>query len=61
MKVCSFRALSLQPIVPILDTEMMGDMPSRDTLLSGSALDAETFSLVRLSGVIAAGAELQVR
>ncbi len=45
----------------MLDTEMMGDMPSRDTLPSERALDAETLSLVRLSGVIAAGTELQVR
>jgi 4-carboxymuconolactone decarboxylase len=45
----------------MLDTEMTGDVPGRDTLPSGSALDAETFSLVRLSGVIAAGTELQMR
>ena len=45
----------------MLDTEMMGDVPHRDTLASESALDAETFSLVRLSGIIAAGTERQTR
>ena len=45
----------------MLDTEMTGDVPGRDTLLSGSALDAETISLVRLAGVIAAGTEPQLR
>ena len=45
----------------MLDTEMTGDVPGRDTLRSGSALDPETLSLVRLSGVIAAGTEPQLR
>jgi 4-carboxymuconolactone decarboxylase len=45
----------------MLDTEMTGDVPGRDTLPSSSALDAETVSLVRLSGVIAAGTEPQLR
>ena len=45
----------------MLDTEMMGETPTRDTMTSASTLDAETLSLVRLSGVIAAGTELQVR
>ena len=45
----------------MLDTEMMGDAPRRDTLPSESALDPETFSLVRLSGIVAAGTELQIR
>ena len=40
---------------------MTGDVPGRDTLPSASALDAATVSLVRLSGVIAAGTEPQVR
>lgn len=61
MNVCSFRAPSLQPIDSMLDTEMTGDVPGRDTLPSGSALDGETVSLVRLSGVIAAGTEPQIR
>lgn len=45
----------------MLDTEMMGETPTDDTLPSAGALDAETLSLVRLSGVIAAGTESQVR
>jgi 4-carboxymuconolactone decarboxylase len=45
----------------MLDTEMMGETPSRDTITSANALDPETLSLVRLSGVVAAGTELQVR
>ena len=45
----------------MLDTEMTGDVPGRDTLPSASALDAETVALVRLSGVIAAGTEPQMR
>jgi len=45
----------------MLDTEMTGDVPARDTLPSASALDAETVSLVRLSGVICAGTEPQMR
>jgi 4-carboxymuconolactone decarboxylase len=45
----------------MLDTEMMGETPGRDTMTSPSTLDTETLSLVRLSGVIAAGTELQVR
>ena len=45
----------------MLDTEMMGETPSRDTMTSASALDTETLSLVRLSGVIAAGTESHVR
>ena len=45
----------------MLDTEMTGDVPGRGTLPSASALDAETVSLVRLSGVIAAGTEPQLR
>ena len=45
----------------MLDTEMMGESPTDDTLSSAGALDAETLSLVRLSGVIAAGTESQVR
>ena len=45
----------------MLDTEMMGDAPHRDTLPSERSLDAETFSLVRLSGIIAAGTEQQTR
>jgi len=50
-----------QPIDPMLDTEMTGDVPGRDTLPSASTLDAETVALIRLSGVIAAGTEPQVR
>ena len=45
----------------MLDTEMTGDVPGRDTLPSASALDAAMVSLVRLSGVIAAGTEPQIR
>ena len=45
----------------MLDTEMTGDVPGRDTLPSASTLDAETVALIRLSGVIAAGTEPQVR
>lgn len=45
----------------MLDTEMMGGTPARGSMASTSALDTETLSLVRLSGVIAAGTELQVR
>ena len=45
----------------MLDTEMTGDVPGRDTLPSVSTLDAETVALIRLSGVIAAGTEPQVR
>jgi 4-carboxymuconolactone decarboxylase len=45
----------------MLDTEMTGDLPGRDTLPSASTLDAETVALVRLSGVIAAGTEPQMR
>lgn len=45
----------------MLDTAMMGETPSRDTMTSANPLDPETLSLVRLSGVIAAGTELQVR
>ena len=45
----------------MLDTEMTGDAPGRDTLPSASGLDAETVALVRLSGVIAAGTEPQIR
>ena len=45
----------------MLDTEMMGETPTRNRMTSASALDAETLSLVRLSGVIAAGTESQVR
>jgi len=45
----------------MLNTEMTGSVPVRDTLPSGSALDAETASLVRLSGAIAAGTEPQIR
>lgn len=45
----------------MLDTEMMGETPTDDTLPSGGVLDAETLSLVRLSGVIAAGTESAVR
>jgi len=45
----------------MLDTEMTGDVPGRDTMPSASALDAATVSLVRLSGVIAAGTESQIR
>ena len=45
----------------MLDTEMTGDAPGRDTLPSSSALDAETVSLVRLSGLIAVGTEPQLR
>jgi len=45
----------------MLDTEMTGDVPGRDTMPSANALDAETFSLARLAGVIAAGSEPQMR
>jgi 4-carboxymuconolactone decarboxylase len=45
----------------MLDTEMTGDLPGRDTLPSAITLDAETVALVRLSGVIAAGTEPQMR
>lgn len=45
----------------MLDTEMTGDVPGRDTLPSASALDAETVALIRLSGVIATGTEPQMR
>ena len=45
----------------MLDVEMTGDAPDGDRLTSGQGLDAESLVLVRLSGVIAAGSELQVR
>jgi 4-carboxymuconolactone decarboxylase len=45
----------------MLDTEMMGELPADDRLTSASALDAETLALVRLSGLIAAGTEPQLR
>ena len=45
----------------MLDTAMMGETPTDDTLPSAGALDAETLALVRLSGVIAAGTEPEMR
>ena len=45
----------------MLDTEMTGDVPGGDTLSSARALDEETVSLVRVSGIIAAGTEPQIR
>jgi 4-carboxymuconolactone decarboxylase len=45
----------------MLDTEMMGEVPADDRLTSASVLDTETLSLVRLSGVIAAGTEHEIR
>ena len=45
----------------MLDTEMMGETPTDDTMTAASPLDPETLSLVRLSGAIAAGTESQVR
>lgn len=64
MKVDSFRGFpttSLPTIDSMLDTEMMGEVPADDRLTSASALDTETQSLVRLSGVIAAGTEREMR
>jgi 4-carboxymuconolactone decarboxylase len=45
----------------MLDAAMMGEGPRSDRLTSDSALDAETLVLVRLSGIITAGTESQVR
>jgi 4-carboxymuconolactone decarboxylase len=46
---------------PMLDAEMMERRPGADRMASDDALDLETRVLVRLSGVVAAGTELQVR
>jgi 4-carboxymuconolactone decarboxylase len=45
----------------MLDTEMTEQRTNADTMTLASALDDETRALVRLSGVVAAGDELQVR
>jgi 4-carboxymuconolactone decarboxylase len=45
----------------MLDTEMTEQPTNADTMTFASALDGETRALVRLSGVVAAGDELQVR
>lgn len=45
----------------MLDTEMTEQRTDADTMTFANALDVETRALVRLSGVVAAGDELQVR
>ena len=45
----------------MLDTEMTEQPTNAGTMTFASALDGETRALVRLSGVVAAGDELQVR
>jgi len=53
--------MPLQENDPMLDAEMMDQWPTTDRMASDDALDLETRALVRLSGVIAAGTEMQVR
>ena len=52
--------MPLQKNDPMLDIEMMEPRPGADRMASDDALDLETRVLVRLSGVVAAGTELQV-